>query len=90
MSDAAQSSSRKSLIATSMAAVVLSVDQSPGINWVVDIDGAWTWSFLLAAHSYFFTMFIVNGAFLRLGAEFRGHIEDEHGQPLRKLGRFRR
>jgi hypothetical protein len=71
MSNAVESSSRKSLIATSMAAVVLSVDKSPGINWIVDIDGAWTWTwlFLLAAHGYFFIMYAVNGGLQQFKVE---------------------
>ncbi len=60
MSNPEQGSSRKSLIATSVAALVLWVDKSPGINWVVDIDGAWTWGFLLGAHSYFSIMYVAS------------------------------
>ena len=70
MSNAEQVSSRKSLIATSVAALVLWVDKSPGINWVVDIDGAWTWGFLGAAHSYFFIMYAVNDGLYRFFTEF--------------------
>ncbi len=69
MSNGVESSSRKSLIATSMAAVVLSVDKSPGINWIVDIGGAWTWLFLSAAHGYFFIMYASNGGLQQFKVE---------------------
>jgi len=83
------SASRKSLIATSVASFVLLADKSPGINWVVDISGAETWLFLLVAHSYFFAMFIANGAFLHLGDDIRAATVNIHGTRLRTLGHFR-
>ena len=70
MSDVNRNASRKSLIATSAASFVLWASNSPGINWAVDIDGPETWGFLLAAHTYFFAMYIVNQGLESFQTEF--------------------
>ena len=54
-------SARKSFVATTAIAGVLSVNSGDGINWAVNISGGWAWSFLLIVHTYYWWNWVANG-----------------------------
>lgn len=51
---------RKSLIATTAISVVLSFNQSTGLDWAVHLSGVSAWTFLLIAHGYYWAMWVMH------------------------------
>lgn len=54
-----QQSIRKSLLATTAIAVVLTFSNKSDINWAISLDGVYAWVFLLVAHGYFSIMWLL-------------------------------